>query len=99
MDQNNTQGTSNTQTTVVFQEDTTHPSLGNSDPDLILNLRESSSREESSTNGVKGILQKNKKGKKKKPSIKVNWTEDVIDNEHMNKRKSNSKPSYPLPKN
>lgn len=40
----------------------------------------------------KGLIKKGEKSKKqKKPHMKVSWTEDVIDNEHMNKRKSNSK--------
>lgn len=35
----------------------------------------------------------NEKAQKKPPARRVNWKEDVVDNEHMNKMKSNSKKS------
>ena len=36
----------------------------------------------------------NEKEEKKPPARRVNWQEDVVDNEHMNRMKSNSKPIY-----
>ena len=50
------------------------------DPNLVLKLKPGQDQ-----------AQKKVEKKVKKPRRRVNWTEDVIDNEHMNRKKSNSK--------
>ena len=57
----------------------------NAEPEQILVLKLNSEN-----NGIETKVQFSEKTKKK-PRRKVNWTEDVVDNEDLERKKSNSK--------